>query len=122
MFWFMPTLEPLSPQLVKEFKTVRLRALEDTPTAFGSTYAKESQLSDDDWRKRVAIWNGDTAACYIAIDEGAPCGIIAGYFDKDNPRRANVVSMWVAPAHRRTGLGNHAYEYSASVGTESRSQ
>jgi len=45
----MPTLEPLSLQLVEEYKTVRLRALKDTPTAFGSTYAKESALSDADW-------------------------------------------------------------------------
>src|SRR5271165_4246190 len=101
----MPTLEPLSPQLLEEFKTVRLRALKDTPTAFGSTYAKESGLSDGDWLKRVNTWNGDAAVCYIAMDEGAPCGIIAGYFDKDDPRRAHVVSMWVAPTHRRTGLG-----------------
>jgi len=39
------------------------------------------------------------------MDEGAPCGIIAGYFDKNDPRRAWVASMWVAPTHRRTGLG-----------------
>jgi hypothetical protein len=50
----MPTIEPLSPRLVEEFKTVRLRALKDTPTAFGSTYAKESAFSDGDWLKRMA--------------------------------------------------------------------
>ena len=54
----MPKLEPLSPRLMEEFKAVRLRALEDTPTAFGSTYAKESVLSDSDWLKRVDTWNG----------------------------------------------------------------
>jgi ribosomal protein S18 acetylase RimI-like enzyme len=101
----MPTIEPLSPRLVEEFKTVRLRALKDTPTAFGSTYAKESAFSDGDWLKRVDTWNGRGGVCYLGMDEGAPCGIIAGYFDKNDPRRAWVASMWVAPTHRRTGLG-----------------
>jgi ribosomal protein S18 acetylase RimI-like enzyme len=39
------------------------------------------------------------------MDKGTPCGIIAGVFDEVAPRRAHVMSMWVAPTHRRTGLG-----------------
>jgi GNAT superfamily N-acetyltransferase len=39
------------------------------------------------------------------MDQAAACGIIAGYRDKNDPRRAWVASMWVAPTHRRTGLG-----------------
>jgi ribosomal protein S18 acetylase RimI-like enzyme len=101
----MPTLEQLSPRLVKEFRTVRLRALKEDPTAFTGTYAKESQLPESDWPKVAAKWNGDGGVCYLGMDEGAPCGIIAGYFDKDDPRRVYVASMWVAPTHRRTGLG-----------------
>lgn len=101
----MPTLEPLSLQLVEQYKSVRLRALQDTPTAFGSTYAKESALSQNDWVKRVDTWNGPSGVCYLGIDNDEPCGIIAGYFDENDPRRAWVASMWVAPTHRRTGLG-----------------
>jgi ribosomal protein S18 acetylase RimI-like enzyme len=101
----MPTLEPLSLQLVEQYKSVRLRALQDTPTAFGSTYAKESALSQNDWVKRVDTWNGPSGVCYLGIDNDEPCGIIAGYFDENDPRRAWVASMWVAATHRRTGLG-----------------
>ncbi len=101
----MPTIEPLSLQLTEEFRAVRLRALKDTPTAFGSTYAKESRFSDSDWLQRVDTWNGPGGVCFLGMDEGAPCGIIAGYFDKNVAQRAWVASMWVAPTHRRTGLG-----------------
>jgi ribosomal protein S18 acetylase RimI-like enzyme len=101
----MPTLEPLSPRLVQEYKTVRLRALKDSPTAFGSTYAKESALSDSDWLRRAETWNGPGGVCYLGMDAGVPCGIIAGHLDKNDPPRAWVASMWVAPTHRRTGLG-----------------
>ena len=102
----MLTLEPLSPRLATHLKTVRLRALQDTPSAFSSTYAQESLLSEAEWLQRAAKWsNGSSSACFLAMDEGAPCGIIACYFDEHDPPRPNVVSMWVAPEHRRTGLG-----------------
>jgi ribosomal protein S18 acetylase RimI-like enzyme len=102
----MLTLEPLSPRLVTELKQVRLRALQDTPSAFESAYAQESQLSEADWLQRAAKWsNGSTSACFLAMDEGAPGGIIACYFDDHDPPRPHVVSMWVASEHRRTGLG-----------------
>ena len=103
----MLTLEPLSARLVTDLKTVRLRALQDTPTAFARTYAEESQLSEADWLNRVATWNnGSSSVCYIAMDEIAPCGIISGYLDDHDPPRTNVASMWVAPVHRRIGLGS----------------
>lgn len=104
----MISIEPLSLHLVEPFKTVRLTALEDTPTAFGSTFARESQFSHDDWLKRVSAWNNNRSVCYIAMDGDSPCGIAAGKcdeLDEDTPQRAHLLSMWVAPAHRRSGLG-----------------
>jgi ribosomal protein S18 acetylase RimI-like enzyme len=103
----MLTLEPLSPRLATHLKTVRLRALQDTPSAFSSTYAQESPLSEAEWLQRAAKWNnGSGSVCFLAMDEGAPCGIIACYFDDHDPPRPNVVSMWVAPEQRKTGLGS----------------
>ena len=54
----MITLELLTPQNAMVFKYVRLRALQDTPTAFSSTYAEGSKLTDDAWVKRAAQWSG----------------------------------------------------------------
>jgi ribosomal protein S18 acetylase RimI-like enzyme len=102
----MITVEELSSRLGRHLKTVRLSALQDTPTAFESTYSRESQLSDEDWLTRVSTWNSDRSTCYLAMDKGAPCGIIAGKCDEYNLQRAYVLSMWVAPTHRRTGLGS----------------
>src|ERR1700728_1779680 len=103
----MLTLEPLSPRLATHLKTVRLRALQDTPSAFSSTYAQESPLSEAEWLQRAAKWdNGRGRVCFLAMDEGAPCRIIACYFDDHDPPRPNVVSMWVAPEQRKTGLGS----------------
>jgi ribosomal protein S18 acetylase RimI-like enzyme len=101
----MVIVEQLSPGLAMQLKQVRLIALQDTPSAFGSTYARESQRSDEDWLQRATGWNSDRSVFYIAMDQGAPCGMIGSTFDEHAPRRAWVVSMWVAPTHRRSGLG-----------------
>jgi ribosomal protein S18 acetylase RimI-like enzyme len=101
----MMTLQPITPAVAAVFKAVRLRALLDTPTAFGSTHSKEVQLSDADWQNRAAQWNGDRSAGYLAIDEQNACGIAAGFLDSVDPTKAHLVSMWVAPTHRGRGLG-----------------
>ena len=41
----------------------------------------------------------------IAMDANAACGIAGGYLEQSDRRRAHLVSMWVAPRHRRLGLG-----------------
>jgi ribosomal protein S18 acetylase RimI-like enzyme len=101
----MVTIEQLSPHVAMHLKRVRLTALKDTPSAFSSTYARESQRSNEDWIKLALAWTTGQSVFYIAMDEGAPCGMIAGKFDEIALRRAWVLSMWVAPAHRRSGLG-----------------
>jgi GNAT superfamily N-acetyltransferase len=101
----MPTLIPISQQNVEAFKRVRLEALRDSPTAFGSTYAAESQFTDAQWIKRAANLSGKKGAGFLAMEDAVPCGIIGALFDEQQPEKAQIVSMWVAPAWRRTGLG-----------------
>ena len=101
----MITVEHVSLPLIAHFKAARLRALKDSPSAFGSTYANESQLTDEDWVKRVAGWNSNGAICYLAMDSGVPCGIVGGKCVVRERKWVDVLSMWVAPTHRRAGLG-----------------
>jgi ribosomal protein S18 acetylase RimI-like enzyme len=99
------SIEPLAPRDALLLKAIRLRALRDAPTAFSSTFEKESALSDADWMERASQWSGERSITYLARDEGAPCAIAAAYIDRENPELAHLVSMWVAPTHRRLGLG-----------------
>jgi ribosomal protein S18 acetylase RimI-like enzyme len=102
----MATLEPISQRNVWAFKAVRLQALQDSPTAFGSTYARESQFPDEEWMKRAANMNGERRVGFLAMDNGAPCAIIGAFLDQPEPDIAQIVSMWVAPAYRRSGVGS----------------
>jgi ribosomal protein S18 acetylase RimI-like enzyme len=101
----MVTVEELCPHHAMQLKQVRLTALKDTPSAFGSTYTRESNRTDEDWIRLASAWNGQGSVFYIAIEHGEPCGMIGGTLDEEAPRRAWVRSMWVAPAHRRMNLG-----------------
>jgi hypothetical protein len=56
----MVAIEPITRLNVLLFKEVRLRALEDSPGASDSTYAKESQFADSEWMQRVERWNRKT--------------------------------------------------------------
>ena len=92
------------------FKDVRLRALQDTPTAFSSTLARESKLSDKDWKTRAGQWSDPKSVGYLAIDGESACGIAAGMIDKDDATQAHLLSMWVAPTYRRNGVGRALVE------------
>lgn len=100
----MITLEPITAQNAAIFREVRLRALRDTPQAFGSTYAKEVQFSDEEWLQRVARWSGESGIGYLAMEGGDGCGI-AGVLLEEDGACGHLVSMWVAPTHRKCGTG-----------------
>jgi ribosomal protein S18 acetylase RimI-like enzyme len=101
----MIALESVTPQNALVFKEVRLRALQDSPYAFGSTYAKESQLPDAEWVERATRWNGERSILYLATEGGAPCGVVGAAIDESDPTRAQLISMWTAPTHRQRGVG-----------------
>lgn len=101
----MISLEPIRRENALVFRDTRLRALQDTPTAFGSTYAREARLSDEEWLARADHWNGGRSSALLALDSRRPCGIIGCFLDRDDSARAHLVSMWVSSSHRRRGVG-----------------
>jgi GNAT superfamily N-acetyltransferase len=98
-------LEPVSAENIQIFKRVRLRALEESPSAFGSTHAREVQFDEEEWTKRALRWNGERGIGYLAVDNGDGCGIAGALLDPADESRADLVSMWTAPTHRRLGVG-----------------
>lgn len=94
----------IAPANVLLYRQVRLEALRDTPAAFGSTYAREVELSERDWLVRATNLDGKTRIGFMAIDDGRPCGLVACFRDEQDASQAHVISMWVAATHRGTGL------------------
>jgi ribosomal protein S18 acetylase RimI-like enzyme len=101
----MAVLHQITPTLAASYKAVRLRALQDTPSAFGSTHARESQFTEADWQQRAANLCTPRSIGYLAHEQDDYCGIAAAFLKETNPHQAELVSMWVAPEQRRTGTG-----------------
>lgn len=101
----MIVLEQITTENAMVFKAVRLRALQDTPSAFGSTYARESQFDDAEWIKRANNMNGERSIGFIAMDAGVACGIAGCFLDQTDNTQAHLISMWTAPTHRQQGVG-----------------
>jgi ribosomal protein S18 acetylase RimI-like enzyme len=118
----MVTVQQIRPSATELLKLIRLHALKESPAAFGSTYANESQLSEKEWRQRAEWWNGDQAIGYFALDGASPCGIVGCFLDEDKPTTAHLTSMWVAPIRRRCGVGRllveHVIDWARSRGVE----
>ena|SRR5580700_2308390 len=78
----MISIVPITAQNFLVFKAVRLRALQDSPFAFGSTYAREAEFTDDEWRRRAENWNGVMGAGFLAMDENEACGIVGSFLER----------------------------------------
>jgi ribosomal protein S18 acetylase RimI-like enzyme len=99
-------VEAVTPQHAMAFKAVRLRALLDDPTAFGSTHAEESRLTDSGWADLAVRRSSEGSTLRLAFVEGVACGIVGSFFEASDPTRAWLVSMWVAKERRGQGIGN----------------
>lgn len=88
-------------------RDVRLAALADAPSAFGSTYAGEVGRSDEEWEERARLGSvGGARATFFAVrEDGRVVGLAGGYRDDEAPGDVHLVSMWADPVARRSGVG-----------------
>jgi GNAT superfamily N-acetyltransferase len=84
----------------RAWRDLRLRALQDSPSAFGSTYEREVGLDEASWRNRLA---DDDHVAVLAWADDVAVGMGGGF--QDLPGFLHVVAMWTDPAHRGRGIG-----------------
>ncbi len=96
----------VGPDDVAALREVRLAALLDAPAAFGSTYAREVAFADAEWVDRTErASQGPERSMFLAWDGGVPVGIVGGFHAGLDPSVVDLVAMWTAPTHRRSGVG-----------------
>lgn len=85
-------------------RRVRLAALGDEPTAFGSTHAAEATNSADRWTELARERSqGPEHATFFAVDGCDVVGLVGGHRLDDST--IELVSMWTDPAARGRGIG-----------------
>lgn len=80
---------------------LRLRALADAPSAFGSALAREQAYTEAEWRE----WTHD---CVLLYADGVPVAMGAGF--ENEPGYLMVVAMWTESARRGQGLGGRVLD------------
>jgi len=88
----------LTEQDWRQLRDARLAGLAEAPYAFASTVAREEAFTDETWRERAG--SGRT---FGAWQDGVIVGLATG-FPEDPPTGWHLVGMWVAPAHRGSGV------------------
>jgi GNAT superfamily N-acetyltransferase len=93
----------IGPDEWREFREVRLASLRDAPGAFGASHADWVEAEEEQWRQRLS----DVPFTLVARSAGAWAGVVSGVESGD---AVELISMWVAPAHRGTGLAGRLIE------------
>jgi GNAT superfamily N-acetyltransferase len=88
----------------ERWRSIRLQALEESPHAFGTTYSQASRWDVTRWEAQVVEF-----ATFIAVVDGRDVGVARGAAHRET-RTRELISMWVAPAMRRQGIGAHLIE------------
>jgi GNAT superfamily N-acetyltransferase len=105
----------LGPEEWPAYRAVRLRALRDTPEAFGSTAADAERLTPADWARRLA-----DRTTFVAAAGQELVGLVSGAVHSAG--EAELISMWVAPGWRRQGVGRRlvdaVVDWAAAAGFE----
>jgi GNAT superfamily N-acetyltransferase len=116
-----PALRAVVAGDAEQLRRLRLRALEDSPDAFGSSLQVELTFPESEWldlarRSETA----EDVVVYVAVDGDRWLGMAAGrWYDRDNGV-AVLWGMWVDPASRGLGLGERlvtaVHEWAAGQG------
>ena len=91
-----------------EMRSLRLHALANAPTAYGSTLAHEQSYSEKVWRERsLGASSGCERATFVAERDGAWIGVVTGLANQQGETKQStlLVAMFVAASARRKGIG-----------------
>ncbi len=87
------------------FKSLRLRGLKESPTAFGSTYESAINRSPESWIEQAGgSSQGSGRATFLAFKDDLAVGLAAIYRLAFPIDVGELVQFWVAPETRRQGV------------------
>jgi ribosomal protein S18 acetylase RimI-like enzyme len=89
------------------YRDLRLRALRDSPDAFGSTLEIEQAKPDAYWVERLSSAATSPSQLPLVAEAGADfVGLAWGWIDPSKPHATHLFQMWVAPQARSRGCGS----------------
>lgn len=104
------TIRPFQANEWRAYRDLRLRALQEAPDAFCSTFAGARQIPDADWQARLANIQSDRDYPIAALLADQPIAMAWATIDSSYPTHANLFQMWVAPECRGQGVGKQVVQ------------
>ncbi len=116
-----PLIRVVDAEDWEAWRSLRLAALADAPSAFGSTLAEWQGAGDTEarWRDRLSI-PGAVDLMAVGHHEQGDVGMLSAVPDKDDAQRVWLISMWVSPSARGEGVAvaliDHAVQWAEATG------
>ncbi|MGA2663484.1 MAG: GNAT family N-acetyltransferase [Nitrososphaerales archaeon] len=109
----MLEIQRLPVERWREYRELRLEALRNDPTAFGSSPEEEERLGEEEWRRRIGN-------ALFALMDGEPVGTVAVVFNDRSKTRhvADVFGVYVRPDRRGHGVGARLLEGALRLASE----
>jgi RimJ/RimL family protein N-acetyltransferase len=101
-------VRPFLPGEWQLYRTVRLKALENDPLVFGSSFEKERDYADEKWQGDLS--NPDLAVFGVFLN-GAVIGMTGVAVDRNDPSKesAKLWGSWLEKDWRLKGLSRRMY-------------
>jgi ribosomal protein S18 acetylase RimI-like enzyme len=100
-----PLIRVVDAEDWESWRSLRLAALADAPSAFGSTLAEWQGRGDNEerWRDRLSIPGAVDLVAHDS-DTDTATGMLSAVPDIDDSQRVWLISMWVSPNARGKGV------------------
>lgn len=90
-----------------EYRDLRLRALQEDPEAFSSSYADSLEQPEQFWKTRLAdAERGERSWLLFARKDNRLVGMIGAFIEGDSTETATVVSVYVPREERGNGISS----------------
>jgi ribosomal protein S18 acetylase RimI-like enzyme len=93
-------IQRLTVEEVARFRAIRLCALRDAPSAFGTTFEEAAMWPPEVWSKLLS-----GLVAFVAVMGDSDVGLVRGAPDARAENAARLGSLWVAPEARGAGVG-----------------
>ena len=101
----------------ERIRDLRLRALQEAPYAFSSSFERERVRTAEDWEELA-----HDAVVFVAVENDQWLGMVGAYIPDDAPEAVGIWGTWVDPQARGRGLGrllmDAAIEWARDQGAE----
>ena len=92
-------------------RELRLRALRESPESFRDTAEQVERQPSSYWTDLTrSVTEPDRHIMFLAYEGDAVVGSIYGLRDRERRDSARIGGTWVAPSHRRRGVGRELVE------------